>query len=63
MHGGAELPYSLGQELSNQEKLSKTFKKIDIARQTAKLIAKQDVIFIDAGTTTELLIDFLLTSN
>ena len=56
VHGGAELPYSLGQELSNQEK---AIKKLDIARQTAKLIAKQDVIFIDAGTTTELLIDFL----
>ena len=60
MHGGAELPYSLGQELSNQEKAIKNVqKKLDIARQTAKLIAKQDVIFIDAGTTTELLIDFL----
>ena len=60
VHGGAELPYSLGQELSNQEKAIKNVqKKLDIARQTAKLIAKQDVIFIDAGTTTELLIDFL----
>ena len=48
VHGGAELPYSLGQELSNQEKAIKNVqKKLDIARQTAKLIAKQDVILID----------------
>ena len=57
IHGGAELPHSLKQEESIQEKSVKNLqeKKL-LAQKAASLIKEQDVIFIDAGTTTAFLI-------
>ena len=57
IHGGAELPHSLQQEESIQEKSVKNLqeKKL-LAQKAASLIKEQDVIFIDAGTTTAFLI-------
>ena len=57
IHGGAELPHSLQQEESIQEKSVKNLqeKKL-LAQKAVSLIKEQDVIFIDAGTTTAFLI-------
>ena len=57
IHGGAEVPHSLQQEESIQEKSVKNLqeKKL-LAQKAASLIKEQDVIFIDAGTTTAFLI-------
>ena len=57
IHGGAELPHSLQQEESIQEKSVKNLQeKKWLAQKAASLIKEQDVIFIDAGTTTAFLI-------
>ena len=57
IHGGAELPHSLKQEESIQEKSVKNLqeKKL-LAHKAVSLIKEKDVIFIDAGTTTAFLI-------
>ena len=57
IHGGAELPHSLQQEESIQEKSVKNIqeKKL-LAHKAVSLIKEKDVIFIDAGTTTAFLI-------
>ena len=57
IHGGAELPHSLQQEESIQEKSVKNLqeKKL-LAQKAVSLIKEKDVIFIDAGTTTAFLI-------
>ena len=52
VHGGAELPHSLQEEETIQEKSVKTFKKRSCWLRKQPLIKEQDVIFIDAGTTT-----------
>ena len=51
--GGAELPHSLQEEETIQEKSVKNLqeKKL-LAQKAASLIKEKDVIFIDAGTTT-----------
>ncbi|HEU8986488.1 TPA: DeoR/GlpR transcriptional regulator [Streptococcus pneumoniae] len=53
VHGGAELPHSLQEEETIQEKSVKNLqeKKL-LAQKAASLIKEKDVIFIDAGTTT-----------
>lgn len=56
VHGGAELPHSLQEEETIQEK------KL-LAQKAASLIKEQDVIFIDAGTTTAFLIHELVNKN
>lgn len=59
VHGGAELFHSLQEELSNQEKSVKNSQiKEIIAQKAAELVFDNDVIFIDAGTTTEFLLPF-----
>ncbi|WP_332059235.1 DeoR/GlpR family DNA-binding transcription regulator [Streptococcus canis] len=64
VHGGAELFHSLQEELSNQEKSVKNSQvKEAIAQKAAQLIYDNDVIFIDAGTTTECLLPFLQAKN
>lgn len=64
VHGGAELFYSLQEELSNQEKSVKNSHiKKAIAQRASQLIYDNDVIFIDAGTTTEFLLPFLQAKN
>ena len=57
VHGGAELPHSLQEEETIQEKSVKNLqeKKL-IAQKAASLIKEKDVIFVDAGSTTAFLI-------
>ena len=56
VHGGAESLHFLQEEESNKEKSIKNIQvKSKIAVKAAELIKDHDVIFIDAGTTNELL--------
>ena len=60
VHGGAESFHFLQEEESNQEKSIKSIQeKTAIAKMAASLIQEHDVIFIDAGTTNELLVNEL----
>lgn len=60
VHGGAEVITKLQAEESMQEKSIKNVQaKSEIAKKALSLIEDGDVIFIDAGTTTELLVDML----
>mgnify|MGYP000883848878 CR=1 FL=1 len=60
VHGGAESFHFLQEEESNQEKSIKSIQeKTAIAKKAASLIQEHDVIFIDAGTTNELLVNEL----
>lgn len=60
VHGGAEKIPSLQEELSNQQKSIKNVQeKQDLAFLAASLVDEGDVIFVDAGTTTDFLIDAL----
>lgn len=64
VHGGAELFHSLQEELSNQEKSVKNNQiKQALAQKASRFIYDNDVIFIDAGTTTEFLLPFLQGKN
>lgn len=64
VHGGAELFHSLQEELSNQEKSVKNSQiKQALAQKASRFIYDNDVIFIDAGTTTEFLLPFLQEKN
>ncbi|WP_124057702.1 DeoR/GlpR family DNA-binding transcription regulator [Vaginisenegalia massiliensis] len=60
VHGGAKLNYRLDSEPSYDEKVSQNNQeKIMIAKRAASFIKNGEVIFLDAGTTTLRLIDFL----
>lgn len=60
VHGGAESYHFLQEEESNQEKSIKNIEeKKALAQKAASLIHEHDVIFIDAGTTNELLVSQL----
>ncbi|MFD1851491.1 DeoR/GlpR family DNA-binding transcription regulator [Oceanobacillus bengalensis] len=60
IHGGAKRMYHLHEELSNQEKSLKNIQeKTLIGKYAASLIEKNDCIFLDAGTTTLAMIDFI----
>lgn len=64
VHGGAESIHSLQEELSNQEKSVKNSQeKMRIAEKASELIFDNDVIFVDAGTTTEFIIGKLEHRN
>lgn len=64
VHGGAELFHSLQEELSNQEKSVKNSQiKQTLAQKASRFVYDNDVIFIDAGTTTEFLLPFLQGKN
>ncbi|MCO4528005.1 PTS system, lactose-specific, repressor [Streptococcus infantarius subsp. infantarius] len=64
VHGGAELPHSLQEEFTNQQKSIKNIQeKIQVARKAVSLISNDDVIFVDAGTTNELLLGYLNQDN
>ena len=57
VHGGAESLHFLQEEESNKEKSIKNIQfKQKIAEKAASLIQDHDVVFIDACTTNELLI-------
>lgn len=64
VHGGAESLAGLRLEESIQQKSVKNvqFKK-DLSIRAADLIEESDVIFLDAGTTTELLIPLLTAKD
>lgn len=64
VHGGAELPHSLQEEFTNQQKSIKNIQeKMQVARKATSLISNDDVIFVDAGTTNELLLGYLNQDN
>ena len=64
VHGGAEVVSKLQTEESIQEKSIKNVQeKRGIAQKALSLIEDGDVIFIDAGTTTELLVELLDRKN
>ncbi|HFR3702736.1 TPA: DeoR/GlpR family DNA-binding transcription regulator [Streptococcus suis] len=64
VHGGAEAPANLQLEESILEKSVKNVQeKRQVAEKAAEQIVSGDVIFLDAGTTTELLIDLLNQEN
>lgn len=57
VHGGAEYLHPLREELTNQEKSVKNIQeKTKICQAALEKIEANDVIFVDAGTTNELLI-------
>lgn len=64
VHGGAEVVSKLQTEESIQEKSIKNVQeKMRVAQKAMSLIEDGDVIFIDAGTTTELLVELLDCRN
>lgn len=64
IHGGAKRMYQLDEELSNQEKSLKNIQeKVNIGKYAASLVEENDFIFIDAGTTTLKIIDYLEKEN
>ena len=64
VHGGAESTGNLQLEESILEKSVKNVQeKREIAERAVQLIGDGDVIFLDAGTTTGLLIDYLHQEN
>lgn len=64
VHGGAELPQSLQEEFTNQQKSIKNIheKKL-VVQKAVDFISDGDVVFIDAGTTNELLLEQLSQKN
>ncbi len=59
VHGGAEAPSHLQEEESIQVKSVKNIQeKRQLAQTATSLIEDGEVIFLDAGTTTELMIDY-----
>ncbi|AXI08210.1 DeoR family transcriptional regulator [Oceanobacillus zhaokaii] len=64
VHGGAKRLYLLDDELSNNEKSSKNVQeKTAIGKLAASLIDENDVVFIEAGTTTLTMVDYIETGN
>lgn len=60
VHGGAKIKHSLQRELDMSGKASKnTTQKEVIAKAAAKLVEAEDVIYLDAGTTTLAMIPYL----
>lgn len=64
VHGGAELPHSLKEEFTIQQKSIKNVQyKECVAQKAASFISDNDVIFVDAGTTNELLLNYITQTN
>ncbi|TFJ94329.1 DeoR/GlpR family DNA-binding transcription regulator [Lentibacillus salicampi] len=60
IHGGAKRTYHLDEELTTSEKSFKNIQsKESIGQMAANLIETNDVIFIDAGTTTVAMLSYL----
>lgn len=60
IHGGAKRIYTLAEELEVKEKSTKNVQeKVSIAELAASYVNENDVIFLDAGTTTYEMIPFL----
>lgn len=59
VHGGAKRVYTLASEMGMKEKATKNIQeKKDIAKLAASFIKNEDIIFLDAGTTTYEMIPF-----
>ncbi|WP_040984662.1 DeoR/GlpR family DNA-binding transcription regulator [Oceanobacillus jeddahense] len=64
IHGGAKLNATFGAELTYQEKTVKNSQqKKNIGRYAVSLLEENDVIYLDAGTTTLEMIPFLTDSS
>ena len=64
IHGGAKRVYQLDEELTTQEKSFKNIQeKQIIGKFAASLIEENEVIYLDAGTTTLAMIDFIQVGN
>lgn len=64
IHGGAKRIYRLDEELTTKEKSLKNIQgKTTIGMFSASLLQENDVIFLDAGTTTLSIIDFIKVGN
>lgn len=64
IHGGAKRIYRLDDELSNNVKSLKNVQEKEmIGKKAASLIEENDVIFIDAGTTTLAMIPYIESVN
>ncbi|MFS0671604.1 DeoR/GlpR family DNA-binding transcription regulator [Ornithinibacillus sp. 179-J 7C1 HS] len=64
IHGGAKRIYRLDEELTTKEKSLKNIQeKTTIGKFSASLLQENDVIFLDAGTTTLSIIDFIKVGN
>ncbi|TFU29695.1 DeoR/GlpR transcriptional regulator [Streptococcus acidominimus] len=60
VHGGAEsLPHLQEEESIAQKSIKNIQEKQKIAQKAASFIEEGDVVFLDAGTTTELMIDYV----
>ncbi len=60
VHGGAKRNYSVSAEDRMEDKTSKNVRdKQRIAEKAAQLVSDQDIIFLDAGSTTYEMIPFL----
>lgn len=60
VHGGAKRVYTLASEMEVTEKSTKNIQeKKDIAKLAASFIQDEDIIYLDAGTTTYEMIPFL----
>lgn len=66
VHGGATLPNknlnTIEENVVIRQNMN-TEDKIRIAKYAASLISKNDFVYIDAGTTTELMIDYITEKN
>lgn len=63
VHGGAvcnEVVYSTEEQDVSKKQCINTEKKRAIAKYAASLIKENDFVYIDAGTTTELMIDYIV---
>ena len=66
VHGGAMAKTTAYQTTDDDVNIRKSLnieEKIAIARYAAGLVSKNDIIFLDAGTTTELMIDYIMESD
>lgn len=64
IHGGAEIPANLQLEESILEKSVKNVhEKTLVSEKAAEMVSEGEVIFLDAGSTTGLLIDYLMAAN
>ena len=63
-YGGAFIDHDNVREPNMDAKhLINTDKKINIAKYAASLIRNNDIIYLDAGTTTEKIVDFIYAKN
>ncbi|GGK00984.1 DeoR family transcriptional regulator [Lentibacillus kapialis] len=60
IHGGAKRTYQLGEELTTTQKSFKNIQsKAFIGKSAARLVENNEIIFIDAGTTTFAMLPYL----